>query len=306
MSALRFDGRVAVITGGARGLGRAYALLLASRGAKVVVNDIGTTLKGEGVDVGPAQQLVDEIKAAGGDAVASTDSVATAAGGKAIIQTALDTFGRIDILIHNAGIVRKAPLAEMTYEDFDSVLDVHLRGAFHVLRPAFEHMCKAKYGRIVLTSSINGLYGNYQNANYSAAKAGMIALSHVAALEGAEHNVKSNVILPAAVTRMSEGIDTSQFPPMPPEMVAPAVAWLCHESCSITGELIVSAAGRMARAYVAETPGIYKPEWTVEEFAANIDAIRNSDKPVVFQPVPCGQLDHLKYSFAMTKKAGTS
>ena len=165
-----------------------------------------------------------------------------------------------------------APLAEMTYEDFELVLDVHLRGAFHVVRPAFPLMCKAGYGRIVLTSSINGLYGNYKNANYSVAKAGMIGLSNVAALEGAEHNVKSNVILPAAVTRMSEGVDTSAFPPMPPEMVAPAVAWLAHESCPITGEMVISAAGRVARAYVAETPGVYRPAWTIEDIAAQIDA----------------------------------
>src|SRR5580700_4645627 len=250
MTELRFDNRVAVITGAGRGLGRAYALLLASRGAKVVVNDPGASLKGDGVDAGPVHEVVQTIKAANGEAVASTDSVATPEGGKAIVQSALDHYGRIDILIHNAGVVRRAPLAEMTYEDFELVLDVHLRGAFHVVRPAFPVMCKAGYGRIVLTSSINGLYGNYKNANYSVAKAGTIALSNVAALEGAEHNVKSNVILPAAVTRMSEGVDTSAFPPMPPEMVAPAVGWLAHESCTITGEMVVSAAGRVARAYV--------------------------------------------------------
>jgi hypothetical protein len=162
-------------------------------------------------------------------------------------------------------------------------------------------MKKQGYGRVVLTGSINGLYGNYKNANYSVAKAGSQGLSSVIALEGAEHNVKSNVILPAAVTRMSEGIDTSQFPPMPPEMVAAAVGWLCHESCSVTGEMLVSAAGRVARAYIAETPGVYRPEWSIEDIAAQIDVIRNTDKPIVFQPVPWGQLDHLKYSFAMTK-----
>jgi NAD(P)-dependent dehydrogenase (short-subunit alcohol dehydrogenase family) len=302
MPELRFDDRVAVITGGGRGLGRAYALLLASRGAKIVVNDPGASLKGDGVDVGPAEEVVREIKAAGSDAVACTESVATPEGGKAVIQSALDHFGRIDILIHNAGVVRRAPLAEMTYEDFELVLDVHLRGAFHVVRPAFPLMCKARYGRIVLTSSINGLYGNYKNANYSVAKAGTIGLSHVAALEGAEHNVKSNVILPAAVTRMSEGVDTSAFPPMPPEMVAPAVGWLAHESCPITGELLISAAGRVARAYVAETPGVYRSAWTLEDMAEQMDAFRNTDSPVMFPPVPWGQLDHLRYSFAMAKR----
>jgi NAD(P)-dependent dehydrogenase (short-subunit alcohol dehydrogenase family) len=245
---------------------------------------------------------VQEIKAAGGEAVACIESVATPEGGKAIVQSALDHYGRIDILIHNAGIVRRAPLAEMTYEDFELVLDVHLRGAFHVVRPAFPRMCTAGYGRIVLTSSINGLYGNYKNANYSVAKAGTIGLSNVAALEGAQCNVKSNVIFPAAVTRISEGVDTSAFPPMPPEMVAAAVGWLCHESCPITGELLISAAGRVARAYVAETPGVYRSAWTIEDMAEHIDAVRNTDAPVVFQPVPWGQLDHLRYSFAMAKK----
>jgi NAD(P)-dependent dehydrogenase (short-subunit alcohol dehydrogenase family) len=305
MSELRFDQRVAVITGAGRGLGRAYALLLASRGAKIVVNDPGASLNGAGSDVAPAHDVVNEIKAAGGAAVACTESVATPEGGKAIIGSALENFGRIDILIHNAGAVRRAPLAEMTYEDFEFVLDVHLRGAFHVVRPAFARMCKAKYGRIVLTSSINGLYGNYKNANYSVAKAGTIGLSNVAALEGAEHNVKSNVILPAAVTRMSEGIDTSAFPPMPPEMVAPTVGWLAHETCPITGEMLISAAGRVARAYVAETRGVYRPTWTIEDVAAQSQAVGSTDASVIFPPVPWGQLDHLRYSFEMAKSRGT-
>lgn len=299
MQELRFDERVAVITGGGRGLGRAYALLLASRGAKVVVNDVGASLDGNGVDSGPAQQVAGEITALGGEAVACVDSVATPAGGRAIIESALDHFGRIDILIHNAGVVRRAPLAEMTYEDFELVLDVHLRGAFHVVRPAFPIMCKAGYGRIVLTSSINGLYGNYKNANYSVAKAGTIGLSNVAALEGAEHNVKCNVILPAAVTRMSEGIDTSAFPPMPPEMVAPCVGWLAHESCTMTGEMLISAAGRVAKAYVAETPGVYRPHWSIEDVATAREALRDATSPVVFPTVPWGQLDHLRYAFKM-------
>jgi len=165
MADLRFDGRVAVVTGGGRGLGRSYAMLLASRGAKVVVNDPGGGLTGDGTDAGPADDVVREIAAAGGQAVASTDSVATAAGGKAIVDAALDMDGRIDILIHNAGNVRRASLKEMSYEDFDAVLDVHLRGAFNVVRQAFPVMCEAGYGRIVLTSSIGGLYGNHNVAN---------------------------------------------------------------------------------------------------------------------------------------------
>jgi len=299
MSDLRFDGRVAVVTGGGRGLGREYALLLASRGAKVVVNDPGGSLDGGGSDAVPADDVVREIAAAGGEAVASTDSVATPEGGKAIIETALEHIGRIDIVIHNAGIVRRASLKEMTYEDFDAVVDVHLRGAFHVVRAAFPMMCDAGYGRIVLTSSIGGLYGNHGVANYAVAKAGVIGLSNVAAIEGAEHGVKSNVIVPAAVTRMAEGIDTSGYPPMGSELVAPAVGWLAHETCSVTGEVLIALAGRVARVVVAETPGVYRPSWTIEEVGEHIAAIRDAASPVLFPVLPDGHGDHIRYSFGM-------
>jgi NAD(P)-dependent dehydrogenase (short-subunit alcohol dehydrogenase family) len=304
MAQLRFDDRVAVITGAGRGLGRAYALLLASRGAKVVVNDLGASIKGGDGDEGPAHDVVREIRAAGGTAVASTDSVATPEGGAAIVQSAIDAFGRIDILVHNAGNVRGAPLKEMSQADFDSVLDVHLRGAFHVVRPSFPLMCKAGYGRVVLTSSIGGLYGNHKQANYSVAKAGLLGLTNVVALEGAAEGVTCNAIIPAAVTRLAEGVDTSQFPPLLPEAVAPLVAWLCHESCSITGEMPIAVGGRMARAYVAETPGVFRESWTIEDVAAQMDAIRDPAASFVAAPVPSGHTDHLRYSFAMIKRGG--
>ncbi|HSW15320.1 MAG TPA: SDR family NAD(P)-dependent oxidoreductase [Solimonas sp.] len=302
MAELRYDNRVAVITGAGRGLGRAYALLLASRGAKVVVNDPGVSLKGDGTDADPAQEVVDEIKAAGGEAVACKDSVATSAGGQAIIQTALDHFGRIDILIHNAGNVRRAALKEMGDEDFNAVLDVHLRGAFHVLRPAFALMCKAGYGRIVLTSSVSGIYGNHNVANYATSKTGMIGLCNVAALEGAAEGVKCNIIAPGAVTRMAEGLDTSAYPPMGPELVAPVVGWLSHESCSVTGEILSSMAGRVSKIYIAETPGVYQPSWTVEQVGEQIAAIGDQAQPWVFPPVPTGQMDHIRRSFEMARK----
>jgi NAD(P)-dependent dehydrogenase (short-subunit alcohol dehydrogenase family) len=290
VSDLRFDDRVAVVTGAGRGLGRAYALLLAARGAKVVVND---------VEDEPARDVAAEINAAGGEAIPWVESVTTPAGGEAIIGAAVEGFGRIDVLVHNAGNVRRAPLREMTYEDFDAVVDVHLRGAFHVVRPAFPVMCDAGYGRIVLTSSIGGLYGNREVVNYAVAKAGVIGLSNVAAIEGAAHGVMSNVIVPAAVTRMAEGMDTSAYPPMGPELVAPAVAWLAHESCSITGEMLIALAGRVATAVVAETPGVYRPSWSIEDVAANIEAIRDDTEPLVFPVVPDGHADHIRYSFAM-------
>lgn len=301
-AALRFDDRVAVITGGGRGLGREYALLLASRGATVVVNDPGGSLSGDGNDAAPAQQVADEITAAGGVAVANTDSVATPEGGRAIIGAAVSAFGRVDILIHNAGTVRRGSLRELSYQDFDAVLDVHLRGGFHVVRPAFPLMCDNGFGRIVLTSSIGGLYGNHNVANYGVAKAGLIGLSNVAALEGAAHNVTCNVVVPSAVTRMAEGIDTSAYPPMGPELVAPTVAWLSHESCSVTGEMLVAIGGRVARAFIAETAGVYRPTWSVEDVAANIDVIRDDTVPLVFPPVPDGHTDHIRYSFAMASQ----
>jgi NAD(P)-dependent dehydrogenase (short-subunit alcohol dehydrogenase family) len=297
----RFDGRVAVITGSGRGLGREYALLLAAKGAKVVVNDPGGSLKGDGVDADPAQTVVDEIRAAGGEAVACTESVATPQGGKAIVQAALDHFGRLDVLIHNAGNVRYGALDEISYEDFAAVVDVHLMGAFHVVRPAFPIMGKAGYGRVVLTSSIGGLYGNAHCVNYGVSKAGIIGLNNIVAIEGAPKGVRSNIILPGAVTRMADGLDVSQYPPMGPELVAPVVGWLAHESCDVTGEMFVSMAGRVARAFVAETEGVYRPSWSIDDVAENIDAIRDPARQWVF-PSVTGFMDHLQRSFEMARK----
>lgn len=299
MTERRFDDRVAVITGAGRGLGRAYAILLASKGAKVVINDPGGSMQGEGIDVGLAQSVVAEISAAGGTAVACTESVATPQGGKAIIESALDHFGRLDILIHNAGNVRYGSLEELSQDDFEAVLDVHLMGAFHVVRPAFPVMSKAGYGRVVLTSSISGLYGLSTAVNYGVSKAGMIGLNNVIALEGADKGIKSNIILPGAVTRMADGMDTSSFPPMEPDLVAPVVGWLAHESCLISGEMLISMAGRVARALIAETEGVYQPAWSIDGVADQIDAIRNTDKLWMLPPHPSGFSDHIQRSFAM-------
>ena len=302
MTDLRFDNRVAVITGGGRGLGRAYALLLASRGAKIVVNDPGVSMQGDATEEGPADALVSEIKALGGEAVASLDSVATPEGARAIIKTATDAFGRLDIMIHSAGNIRRGKLTELSYEDFESVLAVHLKGAFNMVRESFPIMAAQNYGRIVLTGSINGLYGKANNVNYCLSKAGMMGLSNTAAIEGKDVGVTSNVIIPAAVTRMSEGIDTSKFPPMDPEMVAPAVAYLCHESSTVSGEMLVAMGGRVARAFIAESKGVFHPGWTVEQVAEEIGEIRRTDDPVVFPPVPQGELDHLLYGFGMIRE----
>ena len=304
MTDLRFDNRVAVITGAGRGLGRSYALLLASRGAKVVVNDLGVSRFGEAPDASPAQDVVDEIRASGGEAVANADSVSSAEGGQAIIQTALDHFGRIDILIANAGFNRPKAFSELALGDFEAILGVHLMGSYHVARPAFPLMCAQGYGRIVLTSSIAGIYSEKLLAGYAVAKAGLIGLSQVLAHEGAAEGVFCNAIVPSAETRLAEGRDTSMFPDMRSELVAPLVAWLCHESCTVNGQLPVALAGRMARAYVAETVGVYQGEWTIEQVAARWSEIGDPAGSVTFPPVPSGFNDHLGYSFAMAKAAG--
>ena len=306
MTKRRFDGRVAVITGAGRGLGREYALFLGSSGAKVVVNDPGVSIKGDGTDAGPAEEVVREIQRAGGEAVACTESVATPQGGKSIIQCALDHFGRIDILIHNAGNVRYGSLEEITQEDFEAVVDVHLMGAFHVVRPAFPIMCNARYGRVVLTSSIGGLYGTHKVVNYGVSKAGVIGLNNVIAIEGAEKGVKSNIILPGAVTRMADGLDTSQYPPMGPDLVAPVVGWLAHESCSISGEMLISMGGRVAKALIAETEGVYRPSWSIDDVAEQIDAIRDTNKLWMLPTLPSGYLEHLQRTFAMAKRGENS
>lgn len=302
MSALRYDGRVAVITGAGRGLGRAYALLLASRGAKVIVNDPGVSRTGEGTDAGPAEDVAREIRAAGGEAFANVDTVSTPEGGQAIIDAAVDHFGTLDILIHNAGISRRVPFRELSGEDFEAVLDVHLRGAFHVTRPAFPLMCDAGYGRIVLAGSIAGLYGERNVAGYCVGKAGLIGLANVLTLEGAGSGVNCNVVIPSAVTRLAEGRDVSGFPPMEPELVAPAVAWLCHESCTASGEMLIALAGRVAKSFISETAGVYQPEWTIEQVADRMSEIEDTAGALHFPTLPQGFYDHLQYSFGMARK----
>ncbi len=306
MTQLRFDGRVAVITGGGRGLGRAYAELLGSLGAKVVVNDNGSLIKGAddpgGADEGPGQEVAGAIRAVGGEAVACTASVATPEGGRAIVQAALDQWGRIDVVIHNAGNVRYGMIRELSDEDLNAVLDVHLKGAFHVVRAAMGPMCDAGYGRVVLTSSIGGVYGNKACVNYAMAKSGMIGLSNVIALEGEEHGVKSNVIVPAAVTRMADGLDTSLYPPMGPDLVAPMVGWLAHEACSVSGEIYAAVAGRMAEMYIGETKGAFQPAWSIDDAAARIGAIRDKRDAKVFGLH--GHVAHLGYSFGMARGVG--
>lgn len=303
MAERRFDGRVAVVTGAGRGLGREYAMLLASKGAKLVVNDNGSALDGSGKDASLAETVAESIRQQGGAASACTDSVATEAGGKAIIQHALDRFGRLDVLVHNAGNVRWGAVQDLSTEDFRAVVDVHLMGAFHLTRAAFPLMAAAGYGRIVYVSSIAGLYGNNNLICYGAAKTSLIGVNNVVAIEGAPHNIKCNIMAPGAVTRMAEGIDMSQYPPMGPELVAPTVGWLAHESCTVSGEMFAALAGRVARMMIAETEGVYRPAWSIDDVGENIEAIRNTDKLWIL-PAMAGHDTHIGRSFDMAREAG--
>jgi NAD(P)-dependent dehydrogenase (short-subunit alcohol dehydrogenase family) len=268
MSQLRFDGRVAIVTGAGRGLGRTYAKLLAARGASVLVNDLGGALDGSGASEECAKAVVEEIAAAGGIAVADAHSVATAEGGEAIVAHALEAFGRVDILVNNAGILRDKAFHNMTHEMWDAVHGTHLRGAFNVTKPAYAKMRAQGHGRIVMTSSPAGTYGNFGQASYSSAKMGLIGLARTISVEGAKFDVRANVISPNAATRMTEGLTGDLGPYMQPEKIAPVVAFLCHESCALAGEVLSAGAGRIARVFVGETAGIFNPEASIEDVAA--------------------------------------
>jgi NAD(P)-dependent dehydrogenase (short-subunit alcohol dehydrogenase family) len=279
---LRFDERVAIVTGGGRGLGRAHARLLGARGAHVVVNDDGASLNGEGGSDEPAKAVADEIRAAGGIAIADSTSVATPEGGQAIVARAIEEFGQLDIVVANAGILRDKAFHNMTSEMFDHVTDVHVRGSFHVLQPAFVHMRERGYGRVVTTSSSAGLYGNFGQVNYSTAKMGLIGMARTIATEGARFNIKANTVAPGAYTRMTEGlIPESASDRLKPDRVSPVVAWLCHEDCPVTGQVFQVGGGRVARVFVAETKGYWNMDLTPEDVVANLDAINDETDYIV-------------------------
>ena len=255
MSDIGFDGRVAVVTGAGGGLGREHALLLADRGCRIVINDIGGAVDGSGSDAGPAQVVADEITSKGGEAVADRNSVSTPDGGAAIVQTALDSFGRIDVVINNAGILRDKSFAGMTADLVDPVLDVHLRGAFNVTRAAWTHFKDQGYGRVVSTSSSAGLFGNFGQANYAAAKMGIVGLNNVLAREGRKYGIQSNVIAPIARTRMTEEVLGNMSDLVDPRFISPVVVYLASEACEVNGHIYSIGGGRVARVFVGLTQG---------------------------------------------------
>jgi NAD(P)-dependent dehydrogenase (short-subunit alcohol dehydrogenase family) len=277
---ISFIDRVAVVTGAGGGLGRTYALDLASRGAAVVVNDLGGAKDGTGGDASAAQKVVDEIEAKGGRAVANHDSVATPEGGQAIVDAAVNAFGKVDIVINNAGILRDQTFAKLTDDNLNAVLDVHLKGAFHVSRPAFRVMKENGYGRFIFTSSNAGVFGNFGQTNYGAAKAGLVGLSNVLALEGAKSNIKSNVICPLAATRMTEDLLGPLADNLAPECVTPLVVYLVSEACEYTHEVFSAGANRYARIFTGLAPGWFagsKAHVTAEDIASNIGQIREQE-----------------------------
>lgn len=320
MSELRFDGRVAIVTGAARGLGREYALLLAQRGARVVVNDVGSSVTGAGTDTSAAESVVAEIRDRGGEAIANVDSVATAEGGQAIVAAALDAWGRVDIVVNNAGTVDDAAFDDMTADRFEPLIDVHLKGAFFVTLPAWRVMRESGYGRIVNTTSAAGLLGSPRMSNYGSAKTGLVGFTRVLAAEGADIGIKINAIAPIANTRMlersiesvgelvdAEALAATQeimrpfFAKIDPALVAPVVAFLAHDECPVTGEFYSVGAGQVSRFFIGRTRGYLNPTLSIEDVAENLDVIRDETG----YTVPGGPADEMAelYGAIMSQEA---
>jgi len=284
-SEIRLDSRIAIITGAGAGLGRSHALLMAARGAKVVVNDLGGRMDGSGADKSTADHVVDEIRAAGGEAVANYDSVATPDGAQAIVKTALDAFGTVDIVVNNAGIIRYKSFMQHTAEDFAANLAVHLSGSFYVSQAAFPIMKEKRYGRLVFTSSSGGLRGNADAIAYGAAKAGVLGLANVMAHTGAPYGIFSNVISPNAYTRMTENVVAERnIEKLSPEFISPLVVYLSSEQCQLNHEIFAVGGGAVARTILALAPGWranskaeFTPERIVEHLAEIMDMTNYSN-----------------------------
>ncbi len=280
---MRYDGKVVVVTGAGVGLGRAYALFFAKRGAKVVVNDLGTSHTGSGTTSSAADNVVKEIKSFGGHAVANYDSVEH---GEKLIKTAIDNYGRIDILVNNAGILRDKAFKNLNKDDWDLIIRVHLNGVYATTKAAFGHMIKQKYGRIINVSSPSGLYGSYGQVNYSAAKAGIVGFTTALAKEGQKYNIYSNVIAPVAATRMTETVLSKDIlDKLKPEYVVPIVAYLCHESSTENGSVFEVAGRWVSKLRWQRTEGAYfLDSYTPETLKEQFDSITNFEKGTVSYP----------------------
>jgi NAD(P)-dependent dehydrogenase (short-subunit alcohol dehydrogenase family) len=289
MKSITFKNRVAIVTGAGEGIGRQYALDLAKRGAKVVVNDIGL-----GKDQSrTADKVVDEIKRAGGKAVASFETVATMKGGKNIVAAAMDNFGRVDILINNAGILRDKTFMKMTEEQWDEVIAVHLKGAFCVTQPAVKNMKENRYGRIVFTASSSGMYGNFGQSNYGAAKMGVIGIMNTLKLETARYNIKINTVAPNASTGMTQGVFTDEVAKrIRPEFNTPIVTYLCSEENQESGMIFTMSAGWFARSAMVSGKGSCigdtKRLIKAEEIRDQFDQIKSLDNALPYEH--CGQI----------------
>jgi NAD(P)-dependent dehydrogenase (short-subunit alcohol dehydrogenase family) len=283
---IRFDNRVAIVTGAGNGLGRAHALLLASRGAKVVVNDPGGAVDGKGGGHAAADKVVDEIKKAGGQAVANYDSVADAKAAANIVKTAVNSFGTVDIVVNNAGVLRDKTFHNMTVEDFDFVVKVHFLGTAYVTRAAWPILRAKAYGRMVVTSSNSGIYGNFGQSNYAGAKLAVVGFMNALRLEGQKYNIMVNALAPVAGTRMTESLMTPEvLEKLRPEYVSPMVAYLCSEQCQRTGEIWSAGAGYFARIEYREAPGvrIQGRAPTIEDVEGNIDKIADLSTNKVYR-----------------------
>ena len=268
---MNFEDRVAIVTGAGHGLGRTYALLLASKGAKVVVNDLGTSCSGQGSKKSAADAVVDEIRSKGGIAVASYDSVES---GDKIVSTAKEHFGTVHIVVNNAGILRDVSLAKMTEQDWDRVYNVHLKGTFSVTRAAWEPMRQQRYGRIINICSAAGLYGDFGQTNYSSAKMGILGFTLSAAREGESRNILVNAIAPLAASRMTETVLPAQvLGKLNPETVAPLVGYLAHESCQSTGAIFECGAGWVAKLRWQRSKGLHSESLTIQHIRDNMDII---------------------------------
>lgn len=283
----RYEGQVAIVTGAGSGLGRAYAKLLAARGARVVVNDIGVRRQADGSSISSAELTAREIRYQGGEAIADTSSVATREGGQAIADLAMSKYGRIDILINNAGNISLTSFNKLDLDAAEPIFDVHVWGAFYVTQPCYQQMVKQQYGRIVFTTSGVALFGNGGIAPYAAAKGGVFGLLQVLKLEGARHGIKVNAVAPMASTQLTDDVEMPQYHQVSedmvvPELVAPVVGYFAARECAYTGETWSAGSGSVARLFVGRSSGFFKHpvsqgRLTVEDVARNIERIRSEE-----------------------------